>query len=1050
MKKILKLYFIILSMTVIINANAQVTTASISGQITDSKGESLPGANVVAMHVPTGTQYGTTTRPDGRFNLPNLKVGGPYSISVTYVGYSDHKQDGITLSLGQNFKYNLEMIEDITQLSEVIITGEDDVFGKDRTGSASSYSNEEIQKMPTISRSAQDIYRLNPTSDGNSFAGRNDQFNNFSLDGSIFNNPFGLDAATPGGQTDAQPISLDAIEQIQVSIAPFDVSQSGFTGASINAVTKSGTNKLSGTVFGFYRNQNFAGSKISGEDAIVADLSQTQAGFSIGGPIIKDKLFFFANMEVDRRSDLGSSFVANRGTGAQNESRVLATDLERVSFLLDSAYNYQTGDYEGFLHKTSNQKGIVKLDWNINKSHTLTATYNFLDATKQKPAHPNAIGRRGPDATTLQFQNSGYAINNVIHSGLVELRSIFGNKASNKFQAGFTQFKDTRDPFSDPFPVINIAEGGVRYIVAGHEPFSVNNKLDQKVIQISNNFDLYFGDHTLTLGTSFEKFSFDNSFNLVSYGFNVFWDFPSVAAFDGAVTSGGFQTDVDNARAAYTTNEANDSWALAETNLGQWALYIQDKWEATDNLTVTLGLRMDVPLYFDTSEKIQESIDSKGGLLADGGTYDPSIEYFDKDGNSVLFDHTDLPTGNTLFSPRLGFNYDVNGDQSMQIRGGTGLFAGRLPFVWIGNQVANPDFFYYTMTDPNFKFPQVWRTNIGWDQKFGEGWTATVDLSYTKDINGMMVRNYGLKLPTGTLNGGSDTRPIYNSATDRTLVFGGPSNAYVFTNTNVGRTINTTFELKRNWSNGLYTSLSYNYLDSKDASSIEAEISGDAYDRNPSMGHTNEAQLAPSIYGNKHRIVGNTYKTFKYGGDKWATTFSLFFEYAQGGRFSYTYSGDINNDGSPLNDLIYIPTQAEISGMSFDTGSGLTEQEQRTALEAFITQDEYLSENRGDYAEKYAALSPWYSRWDFRLLQDYNLSNGNKVQLSIDVLNIGNLISSNWGVRQFPTNTQPIGVSVDGTNTPTYSFDPNQVETFTNDTGLISRWQMQFGLRYTF
>lgn len=1047
MKNSLKIWFFIMSMIITISTNAQVTTASISGLITDISDESLPGANVVVMHQPTGIQYGTTTRADGRFNLPNLKVGGPYSVVVTYIGYSDHRQDGITLTLGQNFKYNLVMIEDITQLLEIVISGDEDVFGKDRTGAASSFSVDDIRKLPTITRSAQDIYRLNPASDGNSFAGRNDQFNNFSLDGSIFSNPFGLDAATPGGQTDAQPISLDAIEQIQVSIAPFDVTQSGFTGASINAVTKSGTNKISGTVFGFFRNDALTGSKIDGEDVIVADLTQSQIGFSLGGPIIKDKLFFFTNIEVERRDDLGSSFVPNRGTGAQNESRVLASDLQSISDALNTNFGYNTGKFEDFTYATDNEKGIIKLDFSINKSHSLTATYNFLNASKEKPAHPTALGSRGPNATTLQFQNSGYQINNVIKSGLIEFKSLFGNKASNKLQIGLSKFDDSRDALSTPFPTLHIYKNGSPYIVAGHEPFSINNRLEQKVFQFTDNFDLYLGKHTLTIGTSFEKFSFDNSFNLFTYNFWLFDAF-DISTFVGDVNSGVFDATVQGSIDTFNANEANDSWALAETNVGQWSIYFQDRWETSETLTLSFGIRLDVPLYFDTKTKIEENIARKGGLLADGGVYEPSVEYFDTDGNSVFFDHTDLPTGNILISPRFGFNYDVKGDQTTQLRGGSGMFTGRLPFVWIGNQVANPDFFFYSITDEDYKFPQVWRTNIGWDQKFNN-WNTTVDFIYTKDVNSMLVRNYGLKPPTGTLND-VDNRPTYNPSTDRALIFGGPTSAYVFTNSKKGRSVNLTLQLSRKWDNDLYASLSYNYLNSKSVSSIESEISGDAFALNPISGHANNDILAPSIYGNQHRIVGNTNRTIEYGNDKWETTFSLFFEYAQGGRFSYTYAGDINGDGSGFNDLIYIPTSSELNSMQF-SGTVAEQSAQLNAYENYISQDDYLSENRGSYAERYAILSPWYSRYDFRFLQGYNLGNGNQIELSIDVLNIGNLISSSWGVRQIAVNKQPVGVSVDAvTNIPTYTFDPSLVNTFVNNSDLVSRWQLQFGLRYSF
>ncbi|MEL7220577.1 MAG: TonB-dependent receptor, partial [Bacteroidota bacterium] len=887
-----------------------------------------------------------------------------------------------------------------------------------------------------------------PASDGNSFGGRNDQFNNFSLDGSIFNNPFGLDAATPGGQTDAQPISLDAIDQIQVNIAPYDVTQAGFTGAAVNAVTKSGTNEFHGTVFGFTRNQDLTGSKVAGSDIFVPELSQLQTGFSLGGPIIKNKLFFFVNAEIENRSDLGSNFIASRpGVAGEQVSRVEAADLEAISNVLESRFGYETGPYEGFLFDQNNSKGIFKLDWNIGKNQTLTATYNFLDATKEKPAHPFALGRRGPDATTLQFRNSGYAINNVIHSGIVEHRALFSDKVSNKLQLGYTSFRDSRDPLSDPFPSILIQRDGINYIVAGHEPFSVNNRLNQDVLQVSNNLNIFLGKHNITVGASLERFAFDNSFNLGFYD-GAFGPFlpgaQSPTAFVDSVNAGALDAAVAAAQSTFEAlngeGEGFDGtgWSLAETNVGQFALYVQEEFDVSDQFKLTVGLRMDMPLYFDTKEKIEEN-------LARNCCYDPSIVYFNTEGEEVTFDHTVLPDNTPLISPRIGFNYDVSGDQQTIIRGGSGLFTGRFPFVWFGNQVANPNFFFYTVTSPDFQFPQVWRSNLGIDKKVN-GWTLSADFLYTKDLNAMMVRNFGLNLPTGKLEG-VDGREIY-TADDRATVFGDPTNAYVFTNTDEGYSFNASLQIRKNWNNGWFTSLGYNFLDAKDASSIEAEISSDAYERNPALGHVNQARLTPSLYGNRHRFVGSAHKRFEYGGGTWATTFAAFFEYAQGGRFSYTYSGDINNDGSGLNDLIYIPTSTDINAMAF-TGDDAVQAAQRQALETFIQQDEYLNDNRGAYAEKYDILSPWYSRWDVRILQDYALANKNVIQLSLDMLNIGNFISSDWGVRQFPTNTQPLGVSVaDGV--PTYSFDTNLSNTFTNDFSLASRWQLQVGLRYIF
>lgn len=1042
---------------------AQVTTSSMSGTVTDDAGDVLPGATVLAIHLPTGTRYGVNTRSNGRYNIPNLRIGGPYKVEATFVGFEAQIKQGFMLTLGKNQTINFAMKESATVLEDVVVTSGSVEINSDRTGAATVISNDQLIKIPTISRSAADIYKITPSSDGNSFGGRNDQFNNFSLDGSIFNNPFGLDAATPGGQSNAQAVSLDAIEQIQVSLAPYDVTQAGFTGAAINAVTKSGTNTFKGTAFAFYRNQDLTGSKVGGSDIFVPDLNQFQAGFSVGGPIIKDKLFFFANFELERREDLGSNFVASRpGLTGDNVSRISAADLDAVSDILRTRYGYETGAYEGYTHNTDNQKGILKLDWNINEKHSLTATYNFLDAFREQNAHPSALGRRGPDALTLQFFNSGYRINNKIHSGIIELRSLLSNKFSNKLQIGYTSFQDNRDPFSNPFPVINILQTGSRGIIAGHEPFSVNNVLDQSVFQFTDNFEIYTGDHTITIGTSFEKFQFDNSFNLgvyepfgVPYPGGTFANgFFNTASFLAFVNAGSMDAIVDHARTTFADNEANNSWALAETNVGQLALYVQDKWALNDRMTLTYGLRVDKPLFFDTDEKIQENIDRKGGILdpANGifaGSYAPSVIYYDENNEPIQFDHRELPTDKLLWSPRVGFNWDVNGDQTFQLRGGTGLFTGRFPFVWLGNQVANPDFFFYTVTDPNFQFPQVWRSNIGYDRTFGDGWFVTTDLIYTKDINAMMVRNFGLRTPSGFLSG-VDNRAYYLQ-TDKSIdPFGGAGqNAYVFTSENAGRSLNWTIEVKKNFSNGIYATLGYNYLDAKDISSIEAEISGDAFERNAAVNNVNTATLSPSLYGNKHRFVATANKAFEYG-TKWKTTISIFAEYAQGGRYSYTYAGDANGDGSVVNDLIYVPHADELFDYTF-FGDPIIAGIQRSAFNNYINQDPYLSGRRGEYAERNAALSPWYGRWDMRILQDLAIANGKTVQFSLDILNVGNLISSEWGVRENPLNVQPIAIAVDpNTLEPTYSFVTRQRETFVNDFSLLSRWQVQLGIRYVF
>ena len=903
----------------------------------------------------------------------------------------------------------------------------------------------ELTTLPTISRSASDFTRLEPTASNGSFGGRNDQYNNFSLDGAIFNNPFGLDAATPGGQTNAQPVSLDAIDQIQVSTAPYDVTQSGFTGASVNAVTKSGSNEFKGTVYGFYRNEDMTGSKIKGEDIFVPSLTQEQTGFSIGGPIIKNKLFFFANYEEDKRDDLGQSWLPNRGTGAINESVVLESDLMAVQGAL-SALGYDSGAYEGFIHQSQSSKGIFKLDWNVNDNNQLAVIYNWLDASKDKPAHPTALGFRGPNASILQFENSGYQINNKLNSLQVELNSRLSDNVSNKMQFGYTVFEDFRNPMSTPAPAITIQNGqGQNYIIAGHEPFSINNVLDQTVLQFSNNMTFTKANHTYTVGFSFEKFEFDNSFNLGTFGYGnangyvgAFGSFPSVDAFLEASNNGLISEALANAQ--NVQNAGN--WALAETNVGQLAFYLQDEWDVNDKFKLTYGVRFDKPLFFDTADRAQDVID---------GTTDyfPEIPYVNPNtGQIQQLSNTQMPSSDWLVSPRVGFNYDVNGDSTFQLRGGSGLFTGRFPFVWLGNQVGNPNFWFQQNVDPDYKFPQVWRTNLGIDHEYDNGLIVTADLSYTKDFNGAHVQNWGLTPPSGTLQG-VDSRPIYTAADHVVGAFGSQANAYVFTNSDKGRIWNASLKAQKTFDNGLYAMLAYSYLDSKDVNSIEAEITGDAFAFNPVVGDANADELSYSRYGDTHRIIGVLSKNWIYGtSDQWSTSISSFFEVSQGGRFSYTYGGDVNGDGNGGNDLIYVPTSSEVNQMNF-SGAG-----EAAAYDAFIAQDDYLSGRRGDYAERYGAVSPWTTRVDVKLLQDYKIkvseNKTNTIQFSIDVLNAGNMVNSNWGLVQQPNSVQPIGVSVDGTGTPSYSFNANQTETFGYDSSLASRWQMQFGLRYIF
>jgi len=799
----MKLKLLILcSLILIISTSvyAQTTTSKITGTITEKTGEALFGANIIALHTPTGTISGTTAQSNGRYTLSNLRIGGPYTITISYVGFETQKITKVFLTLGKTTNIDAVLSDDTNMLDEIVISsGKNTIFNNGRTGAQTSIRSKDLRTLPTISRSASDFTRLDPAASGGSFGGRNDQYNNFTLDGSIFNNPFGLDAATPGGQTASQPVSLDAIEQISVSTAPYDVTLSGFTGASVNAVTKSGTNAVSGTVYGFFRNQDFTGGKIKGENIFVPQLRQSQSGVSVGAPIIKDKLFIFVNFEEVKRTDLGQSWLPNTGSNSINESRVLKADLAEVQSAL-AGIGYNTGAYEGFTHDSNSSKGLFKLDWNINKDNRVSFVYNFLNASRDLPAHPTALGFRGPSSQMLQFENTGYQINNNLKSFLVELNSTLDENITNKLQVGSTHFDDFRNPKSAPMPAFRIQDGnGGNYIIAGHEPFSTHNKLDQKVFQITNNLNIAQGDHNYTIGFSFEKFEFDNSFNLGAYGFGdsrgyvgaFGGDFADMDGFRTGISSGLLADAFAAAQNTFNNNNANDSWALAETNVGQLAFYVQDDWNINDDFKFSYGVRFDKPLFFDSAQKAQEVIDGTPD-------YFPGIPYINPNSGQVQqLSNTQMPSNDWLVSPRLGFNYDVNGDSSIQLRGGTGLFTGRFPFVWLGNQIGNPNFWFQQNVDPDYKFPQVWRTSFGADVKLKDGTILTTDIAYTKDINGAHVQNWGLTPPTGTLQG-VDSRAIYTD-NDRVVgAYGGQANAYVFTNSDKGRTLNASLKAQKN------------------------------------------------------------------------------------------------------------------------------------------------------------------------------------------------------------------------------------------------------------
>ena len=1048
-----------------------VTTSAIKGLVLDAKGQALPGATVIATHLPSGTTYGNATRDNGQFDLLNMRIGGPYEIKVSFVGYETYVQNNVQLVLGKTFETRITLKEGEGQkLDEVVVKGNrDGQINPDRTGAVTNISSTAIRTLPTISRSQEDFTRLTPQASGQSFGGRNTLYNNFSLDGSIFNNSFGLDSPTPGGQTNSQPVSLDAIEQIQVSLAPYDVRQGGFTGAGINAVTKSGTNEIKGTVYTYFRNESLIGKKVEGATIDNPSLKFNQTGFALGGPIIKNKLFFFANAELTRQTDPGQTFrpagSAAEATAAQNGqlngvSRVRASDLQAIRDRLTSVYGYDPGDFQGFNYRTYSDKILAKIDWNINPQNTFSIRYNYLKSYRQQGPHPIAIApsSRVPGVNTLQFANSGYTINNNLNSLVAELNSSFGNgKFSNKAQVSFSAFRDFRElPTGKFFPMIDITQGGTTYTSVGTEQFSANNTLDQNILQISDNLSYFAGAHILTAGVNYERFQFVNGFNLQRYGYQRL----DLADFF-ANTRPGTATNPNpnfldlNAQAA---GGGRLPIKQVDVTVAQLGLYVQDEYQVNPALKLTLGVRADLPIY---------------GTTVAPNAQISAATFRDANGNPKKVDVSELPKSTPLFSPRLGFNYTSQADGAKtQVRGGTGIFTGRIPFVWISNQASNASFgdfytFQINSTGRDFKFPQVWRSNLALDQELPGGVVATLEAIYSKDINAVVHRNYNLLTPTQTLSGanGGDNRQIYPATGPRLNSFNGPNGQFTFLdagvigleNTSKGYQYSLTGQLRKEFANGFYGSAAYTYSQAKDLTSNPGEIAGDAFQRLPVVGNPNQPQLSYSDFGLRHRIIAAAGRRFAYANNKLGTTLGLVFEAGQGNRFSYTYAGDLNRDGVEGNDLIFVPanqSQVNLAPYTNAAGQTISAAQQWQQLDAYINQDDYLSTRRGSYAERNGAISPWYTQLDAKLMQDFTLTTSggkkNTLQVSFDILNLGNLFNRSWGNRQIVGNNRLIEASyAANSDSPAYSFRGGN-QTFFTETNLTSRWRAQLGVRYIF
>ncbi len=1066
-----------------------LSTSTINGLITDAKGEGLPGATVVAIHVPSGTKYGTLTNVAGKYVLPAVRVGGPYKITVTFIGYKANVKEGVIANLGSPADVNLKLAEEGTQLDEIVIkSNKSSIFSSDRTGAATGVVKEQIQALPTISRSFSDITRLTPQAgNGNSFAGRSGNFNNITVDGAGFNNAFGL-SGTVGGQTSAQPISLDAIEQVSVNIAPYDVREGSFTGAGVNLVTKSGDNEFRGSVYNFNRNLSYVGEKILGEKALLDKVTQKfsvrNTGFRVGGPIIKNKLFFFISGEQERRTDPGTTFKAKGSTEAGIESNVLKSDLDKLSTFLIQKYNYDPGPYEGYFLASNSDKLNVRLDYNISDKHKIAIKYNFLQSLKDQNASPSGslTGGRAPSQNVLPFLSSYYRINNNLNSVIAELNSTLKGNISNKFQIGYTAFRDFREtPLGNttPFPLVDIGNGtGTAYTAFGYEPFSANNILNTDAFQISDNLDIFKGKHTYTIGTFNEFFSFKNGFAPDYY---TGYQFRSLDDFYASANNG--TANAIQYRLRYSALPGGE-FPFAYIKAAQYGLYVQDRIQVNSKLNLTIGIRGDMPVI---NTDIGENTAAAALTFRDGQKI-----------NTSQVQKTQL-----LWSPRLGFNYDLLGDRKVQIRGGTGIFTGRVPFVWVSNQASNnglltgsvtlpatiggvvnpvPAFtgsvdvlrskytganatYNLAVTDKNFKFPQIWRTNLGIDVQLPAGVVLTVEGAYTKDLNAVYHQNINLPASNG-IPAGSDNRPIFftiNATTGaRTAVNRINSNitdAILMKNTNEGYSYFLTTKLEKSFSNNLFASIAYTRSDARsinDGGSIAASI----YRDRSVSGDPNADALSYSNFLIKDRfIAGLTYSKeyLRHG----KTTIGMFYEYQSGNRYSNIYSGDMNGD-SQTNDLMYIPKDAsDIKLVDIRSGTTVTYSAaaQWTDLEKYINQDEYLSTRKGMYAERNGNVTPSRGQLDFSIKQDIFVNvkgKRNTLQASFDIFNFGNMINSDWGVfRNINRSSFLTFQGFDKDRTPLYTFPfltgtTPLSSTYTPGNTIGSRWQAQLGLRYIF
>lgn len=1046
--------------------NAQVTTSGISGKVTDAQKEEVIGASVKATHIPSGTVYLGVSNEKGRFTIQGMRAGGPYKVEISYVGYETKVFQNINLDLGETSDLSCSIKEDAQELEELVVTSRRGLDAS-KMGAAQSIDAQRIKDIPSISHSIADVTRLNPQVTVNSqsgaisFAGTNNRYNSFQIDGVMNNDVFGLTSnGSNGGQASTNPVSMETIDQIQVNIAPFDVRQGGFTGGAINAVTKSGTNDFHGSAYFYGNNQDLVGRHYKMADGTYSEPYDKESeylfGFTLGGPIIKNKLFFFANYEKSNKS-YPTQEATEVDTGIAN------TILSDIKNLADKqGYDYN-GSYGTPDREIKSDKIGLKLDWNINNFNKLAFRWSYVNGTSL-----NGLG----GVATLNTLDHLYEFQSKTNSFALELQSRISPTMSNEARASYVSVRDKRTSGA-AFPSITIYNVGDGTVNIGNEYNSMANGLDQDVFTLEDNFTWYLGNHTLTAGTHNEFYNFSNLYITNLYGcyyFSTPDDFFNY--YDGAIAGNPNGTYINS----YYYNCANvevtgdPRWA-ASFGAGQLGFYIQDKWNVTNNFQATFGLRADIPMFFDTPAEnapFNEFAKTQGWNLKT---------------NQRL---SSIP----MWSPRFGFRWDINNDRKFILRGGIGLFSGRIPFVWLSNNFSNTGIqtSSYSVSsrsknkdlqlildpdkqdtnaailsasgsqtinvfDKDFKFAQNLRMNLGFDfEALGINWTA--EAIYSKNLNDVYYKNLAYRITDKTYASEYgydwDTRPMMEKITTGTAF----SNIYGLYNTSKGYTYNLSLKAEKHFNFGLDLSASYTFTKSKAVSSTTSSVAQSNWRNNHTHGDSNSPELANSAFNIPHTIKASAFYHFNIDKRKqWNTTIGLIYEGRSGSPYDIYYgSTDINGDGY-YNDLIFIPTDAQIDQMKFKATTAYTAEQQRANLKAWLASTPYLKDHRGEYYERYADNMKFESHFDFHFAEKYSFKVGkmtHSLELTMDILNVANLLNKKWGrvysssyVSEYKT---PISYAGDGQ----YQFLHDADYTMFYPSSYYSRWRGQIGLRYTF